>query len=80
MIKEEEEKQKELEYIKIKEWEDKFDRDQKLQEANERKREQRLLQRELDKQRIMEEQEEQSVEKNFSSRLEKLDIDKSTEN
>ena len=80
MIKEEEEKQKQLEYIKIKEWEEKFDREQKVKEASERRREQRLLQKELDKQRILDEKEGQSVKENFSTQLEKLDIDKSKEN
>ena len=49
MIKEEEEKQKELEYIKIKEWEEKFDREQKLKEQQDIRREQRLMQREMEK-------------------------------
>jgi len=80
MLKEEEEKQKQLEYIKIKEWEEKFDKEQKINEANERRREQRLLQKELDKQRIFDEKDQDTVDKGFSSQLEKLDIDKSKKN
>ena len=39
----------ELEYIKIKEWEEKFDREQKAKEHRENLREERLKQRELEK-------------------------------
>ncbi len=35
VIKQEENKQKELEYLKIKEWEEKFDREQKAKEQRE---------------------------------------------
>ena len=49
VIKEEENKKRELEYIKIKEWEEKFDREQKLREQEEIRREQRLMQKELEK-------------------------------
>ena len=51
-----------------------------LSVKSERRREQRLLQKELDKQRILDEKEGQSVKENFSTQLEKLDIDKSKEN
>ena len=44
-MKEEESKKKELEYIKIKEWEEKFDREQKIREQEEIRREQRLIQK-----------------------------------
>ena len=49
MIKQEEEKQKELEFIKIKEWEEKFDREQKIREQRENIREQKLRQKELER-------------------------------
>ena len=51
LIKDEEEKQKQLEYIKIKEWEE-IDREQKLKEQEEIRREQRLMQKELEKNKI----------------------------
>ena len=79
MIKEEEEKQKELEYIKIKEWEEKFDREQKAKEHRENLREERLRQRELEKLQSFE-KEETSVDKNLSSGLEKFKIDVTKEN
>jgi hypothetical protein len=40
LIKQEEDKQKQLENIKIKEWEEKFDREQKAREQRENLREQ----------------------------------------
>ena len=45
----EEDREKELEYIKIKEWEEKFDREQKAREQRENLREQRLRQKELER-------------------------------
>ena len=77
-MKEEEDKQKELEYIKIKEWEEKFDRDQKLREQEEIRREQRLIQKEMEKRAKFDD-----IENNSNkpvSGLEKFDIDKSKEN
>ena len=47
LIKAEEEKQKQLEYIKIKEWEEKFDREQKAESM--RKLRKRLQEKELEK-------------------------------
>ena len=79
MIKEEEEKQKQLEYIKIKEWEEKFDREQKAREHRENLREQRLRQKELEKLRSYEEK-ENFIEKNVSSGLQRFDVDKTKEN
>ena len=79
MIKEEEEKQKEFENIKIKEWEEKFDREQKAREHRENLREQRLRERELAKLKSFEEN-QKPLDKNFSSSLEKFDVDKSKEN
>ena len=74
IIKEEETKQKELEYIKIKEWEEKFDREQKAKEHRENLREQRLKQKELEKLGAFEEK-----ENNMSSTLENFNIDKTKE-
>ena len=79
LIKEEEEKQKQLENIKIKEWEEKFDREQKAREHRENLREQRLRERELAKLKSFEEN-QKPLDKNFSSGLEKFDVDKSKEN
>ena len=79
MIKEEEEKQKQLEYIKIKEWEEKFDREQKAREHRENLREQRLRQKELEKLRSFEEK-ENFIEKSVSSGLQRFDVDKTKEN
>ena len=79
MIKEQEERQKELEYIKIKEWEEKFDREQKEKEHRENLREERLRQKELEKLQTFEKK-EKSVDDNFSSGLEKFKIDVTKEN
>ena len=79
MIKEEEEKQKELEFIKIKEWEEKFDREQKAKEHRENLREERLRQRELEKLKSFEKT-ENSGDKSISSGLEKFNIDVTKEN
>ena len=67
-------KQKELEYIKIREWEEKFDREQKAKEHRENLREQRLKQKELEKLGAFEEK-----ENDMSSALEKFNIDKTKE-
>ncbi len=77
VIKEEENKKRELEYIKIKEWEEKFDREQKLREQEEIRREQRLMQKELEKRAKFETIEN---DKENPRGLEKFDIDKSKEN
>ena len=77
-MREEEDKQKELEYIKIKEWEEKFDRDQKLREQEEIKREQRLIQKENEKKAKFENPDNNL--NNQVSGLEKFDVDKSKEN
>ena len=79
MIKEEEEKQKELENIKIKEWEEKFDREQKAKEQRENLREQRLRQKELERLKSFDE-DTKSIESNPPTALEKFDIDKSKKN
>ena len=79
MIKEEEEKQKELEYIKIKEWEEKFDREQKAKEHRENLREERLRQRELEKLKSFEKT-ENPTDENLSSGLKKFNVDITKEN
>ena len=48
-MKEEEERKKKIEYIKIKEWEEKFDKEQKMKEEEERiKRRKNLRRRKLE--------------------------------
>ena len=79
LIKEEEEKQKELEHLKIKEWEEKFDREQKAKEHRENLREQRLRQKELEKLRLLDEK-QKPVDNNFTSGLEKFEVNKNKEN
>ena len=79
MIKEEDEKQNELEYIKIKEWEVKFAREQIAKEHRENLREERLRQRELEKLKSFEKT-ENPVDKNLSSGLEKFEVDVTKEN
>ena len=79
MIKEEEEKQKELEYIKIKEWEEKFDREQKAKEHRENLREERLRRRELESLK-RQEVEEKEVKEELANRLKTFNIDKTTKN
>ena len=79
MIKEEEEKQRQLEHIKIKEWEDKFDREQKAKEHRENLREQRLRQKELEKLEAFENK-DNNIKNNLSSGLGIFDVDKTKEN
>ena len=79
MIKQEEKKQKELEYIKIKEWEEKFDREQKAKEHRENLREERLRQKELEKLQSFEKK-DNPVDEDFSSGLEKFKVDITKEN
>ena len=67
-----------MENIKIKEWEEKFDQEQKAKEHLENLREQKLRQKELEKIRKFEELENQN--NNPSLGLQKFDIDKSKEN
>ena len=77
-MKEEEDRQKEAEFIKIREWEEKFDREQKQKEQEEIRREQRLIQKEIEKRARFDE-----IDKNLkssSSALENFNIDKSKEN
>ena len=78
-MKEEEQKQKDLEFLKIKEWEEKYDLEQKAKEEEERVREEKLRLRELQRARLANE-EENKVKEELSSRLKTLDIDKTTKN
>ena len=78
MLREDEEKQKQLENIKIKEWEEKFDKEKKIQEQEEIRRDQKLRQKELEKIRKQEELENET--NNISLKLENFSIDKTTKN
>ena len=75
-MQEEEERKKNAEYIKLKEWEEKFEHEQKLKEQEELRREEKLRERELGKIKL-----EESKELEISvSTLEKFEIDKSSQN
>ena len=63
--------------MKIKEWEEKFDREQKIREQQENLREQRLKQKELERLRSFKDEE---INNNLSKGLEKFEIDKTKEN
>ena len=79
MIVEDEERKKQLEYIKIKEWEEKFDREQKAREHRENIREQRLRQKEIERLKSFNRDEKQ-VDQKLTSGLQNFDIDKTSEN
>ena len=68
-----------MEYIKIKEWEEKFDKEQKAKEEEERLREERLRRRELESLRKLE-LEEKEVKDELANRLKTFNIDKTTKN
>ena len=77
-MKEEEDRQKQLENIRIKEWEENFDREQKIREHKENLREQMLREKELEKSKSFEA--EKSIDKKYSSSLLDFNIDKTKEN
>ena len=76
-MREEIDKEKEIEYIKIREWEEKFDKEQKLKEQEEMRREQRLIQKEMERRAKFD-----NINNTDSSlsQLEKFSIDKSKKN
>ena len=78
-MKEEEERKKKIEFIKIKEWEEKFDKEQKMKEEEERLREERLRKRELESLK-RQEVEEKEVKEELANRLKTFNIDKTTKN
>ena len=75
MIKEEEKIK--LENIKLKEWEEKFDREQKMKEQLEVLKEQRLKQRELNELNLT--NDENNINTELSTKLENFDVDKTSE-
>ena len=77
-LREEQDKEKEIEYIKIREWEERFDREQKQKEQEEMKREQRLIQKEMERRAKFDNLDDNT--ESSLSQLEKFNIDKSKEN
>ena len=71
--------QKDLEAQRLKEWEEKFDAEQKRKLEEEIRKEERIAQKErLNK--LYEEQKEKSLQEELFSRLDKLSIDKTKKN
>ena len=70
-----EEEQKKIETMKLKEWEEQFDREQKLKERKQILKDERLKQNELNKLRSN----DTSLSNEFSSKLESFDVDKTSE-
>ena len=68
-----------MEYIKIREWEEKFDREQKIKEQRENLREQKLRQKELERLKSFEEN-AKPIDEKLSSGLEKFEVDKTQKN
>ena len=68
---------KRVEDMKLKEWEEQFDKDQKMKERREILKDQRLKQRELDQYNLN--TDETDINKDFSSKLENFEVDKSSE-
>ena len=75
-MKEQEEQKNKIENIRLKEWEGKFEQEQKLKEQTELRREQKLKEREFGKKEIYK---KQDLEVSTST-LENFDIDKSSQN
>ena len=75
-MREEEDRKRKIEFIRLKEWEEKFDEEKRLEEQEEFRREERLKAREL-----------RNIDKNYkneiaisTSTLEKFEIDKTSKN
>ena len=68
-----------LEEEKLKQWEENFDKQQKIQEEYERKKEEKLKQIELEQRRLREEG-YQNLNDEISSQLKELDIKTTTKN
>ena len=75
----EEKKQKDLENIRIKEWEEKFDREKKLMEEKERIKDERIRLKDLEY-RKSKNLDDDNVNEELASKLETLDINKSSNN
>ena len=68
-----------LEEQKLKEWEEKFDREQKIKEDQERLKEEKLKQLDL-QQRKIRDQDYQNLSDEISTQLKDLDIKSTTKN
>ncbi len=68
-----------LEEQKLKEWEEKFDREQKIKEDQERLKEEKLKQLDL-QQRKLRDQDYQNLSDEISTQLKDLDIKSTTKN
>ena len=77
-LKEEEDRKKHLEYIKMKQWEENFDKKQKEKEIEENRKELKLKQKEMEKNKTAEPLMEKTS--NLSLELERFDVDKNTKN
>ena len=76
MMAQEAEKEK-IENMKLKEWEEQFDREQKMKEQREILKEQRLKQRELKELAV--DNNENNINRDLTSKLDDLDLDKTSE-
>ena len=79
MIEEEEAKQKDLEAQKIREWEEKFDHDQKIKLQQEMIREEKINQRERLRKAIKE-QEDKTLQDELFTKLNAFEVDESKKN
>ena len=70
-----EDEQRKIENLKLKEWEEQFDREQKMKEHKEFLKDERLRQRELNKLNSG----EADLSNELSSKLETFDVDKTSE-
>ena len=68
-----------LEQQKLKEWEEKFDREQKIKEEQEKIKEEKLKELELN-QRRLKDQDYQTLSDEISNQLKDLDIKSTTKN
>ena len=75
-MKEQEDQKKEVEYIKLNEWQEKFEQEQKLKEQEELRREQKFKEREFRKKEINNNQDLEAS----TSILENFKTDKSSQN
>ena len=75
-MREEEDRKRKIEFIRLKEWEEKFDEEKRLEEQEEFRREERLKAREL---RNIDKNDKNEIEISTST-LEKFEIDKTSKN
>ena len=68
-----------LEEEKLRQWEENFDKQQKIQEEYERKKEEKLKQIELEQRRLREE-DYRNLNDEISSQLKELDVKNTTKN